>query len=328
MGSFEGHVIPSKKIELIEKNPLKNSKNHLILYKGIAYTCLALWWGFVTAIKYARAQKNKQLKFRGSTIMPCFYCPSAFLRRYPIESVIKLVGLSFHIFMEVITGIHRGGPDMHIQLAYENAHHVMMISGFVISAIVEILIYYGLPLPKKADYVFNLLAFLMQVLIMTTHLSGDMGVEYIVHQLWTVLIVLTFVGACIETYDPENLWGIYMRLCFFLAQGTWLMQIAFVVWPHTTNPIFIWGNDHASHAWLSISLMIHISIAAFTLMFQYVWVYFSLSLFDKLFSRYELENNLRNEKDQINYKFNYNKDNKIEYSALLNEDENEPSDAF
>jgi hypothetical protein len=63
---------------------------------------LALWWGFVNSVRYARIQKlNKDYKFKGSTYMPFFFCSSKGAQSFPIESFIKLLGLSIHFYMEV-----------------------------------------------------------------------------------------------------------------------------------------------------------------------------------------------------------------------------------
>lgn len=253
--------------------------------------------------------------------MPCFWCPTVKLRTWPIESWFKVFGLSFHIYMEIRGGLNFSN-GFHFE--YENAHHICMIIGFIVGALVEILVYHGLPLPKNVEIMFNLLAFLIQVIIMAGHLDGDSGLEYIVHKLWTILIVLTFVAACCEAYDPTNLWSAYMRICFFLAQGTWLMQIAFVVWPHTTNPYFIFKPDHGGHTWLTIWLMFHLIIAALTLMTQYVIVFYAIELFDRCYTKYELDVKSTEYVDEP-IKFDYRHQDGREYKALLihDQDENE-----
>lgn len=111
----------------------------------MAYTLLALYWGFVVAVKYARAQRKGRTPFKGSTTQPCFFLPTSKLRTMPVESILKIFGLAIHIFMEISTGIERTGEDKHLTLGTANAHHVTMISGFVLGAIVEILVYLRVP---------------------------------------------------------------------------------------------------------------------------------------------------------------------------------------
>lgn len=149
---------------------------------------------------------------------------------------------------------------------------------------------------------------------MSGHLSGDRGIEYTVHKLWTILIVLTFLAASCELYNSGNVWSAYLRIVFFMAQGTWLMQIAFVVWPHTDNPRFVWKDDHESHTWLNIYMMIHMIAALCVIMIQYWIVHGSIELWDKYYSKYELDVDTE---PGLRLKLNDNR----EYSALLTHEE-------
>jgi hypothetical protein len=150
--------------------------------------------------------------------MPCFFCPTKHLRVLPIESFFKLTFLSIHIISELYTGLHWTSDNMlHIEL--ENVHHVCMLSGFVVASIVEILMFYGLPLPKKSEYMFNLLAFLIEALVMFGHLHGEMNLEYQVHKLWTIVVFGSLIAACIEVIYPDNYWAVFMRIFFFFVQG-------------------------------------------------------------------------------------------------------------
>lgn len=189
--------------------------------------------------------------------------------------------------MEITTGWHKVDGENRWTMELENSHHVCMLSGFIIQALVEVLIYYRVPFPKNTEFFFGWIGFLVQALIMVVHLDGDPGLEHEVHKLWTVLIVLTFLSGSLEMYFHTSFWATFARILFFLTQGTWLMQIAFVVWPHTTNPRFLWKNDHASHVWLSISLMYHIVGATILLMIEYLIVFSFMRVFDRCYERYE-----------------------------------------
>jgi hypothetical protein len=52
-----------------------------------------------------------------------------------------------------------------------------MLSGFVVQAIVEVLVYYRVPFPKGVEFFFAWIGFLIQALIMSNHLNGDPGLE-------------------------------------------------------------------------------------------------------------------------------------------------------
>jgi hypothetical protein len=175
----------------------------------------------VTSVKYARLLKNNNTpKFKGLVAMSCFYCPTRMLRTLPIESFIKLIALSYLAYREIFNEINYESHD--------SAVSVCMISGFLLASIIEILIYFEVPLPHKTEYFFNLLSALIQLILVNAHKSP--GLENTLHELWIILIGLTFIAGCCEVYDPNNVWTVYMRICFFLTQESWLMQIAFVLW--------------------------------------------------------------------------------------------------
>ena len=91
------------------------------------------------------------------------------------------------------------------------------------------------------------------------------------------------------------------------------MQIAFVVWPHTTNKIFIWGTDHGSMTWLNVSLMFHFIGVAILLLGQYLFVYFAIDFFYTCFRKYETDL----EDKEIGIKLEFS--NEKEYTMLMNE---------
>lgn len=151
----------------------------------------------------------------------------------------------------------------------------------------------------------------------------------ILYKLWIILITCTFVAGLCEFYDPDNIWAVYIRIAFFLAQGSWLMQVAFVLWPHTDNPRFHWEDDHVGRTWMNIFLMIHMCLSLITLMVQYLFVYYTIDIFDRCYTRYELDvHELNKSYEEVKgvRMYNYDSNNK-EYAGLLNEEEsNESSD--
>ena len=52
-----------------------------------------------------------------------------------------------------------------------------MLSGFLFGSIIEILIYFGVPFPKKTEYAADLIAFLIQAILMLDHLHGPHDLE-------------------------------------------------------------------------------------------------------------------------------------------------------
>lgn len=146
----------------------------------------------MTSVRLARVQRypNRSLVFESTSYMPFFFLGKRSLRLAPIESVVKIIGLGIHVTSEVANGFYLHN-SYHFEL--KNAHHVCMMSGFILAAVVEILVSCRLPLPPKSTYAFSAFAFLIQVMIMFDHNSP--GIESTLHKLWTQLIVLTALAS-------------------------------------------------------------------------------------------------------------------------------------
>lgn len=117
----------------------------------------------------------------------------------PIESFFKLTFLSIHVYMELITGVYKvksEGREEHYTLGLENAHHICMLSGFIIQSLIEVLIYYGVPFPKGVEMFFAWIGFLVQALIMTNH-KEENGIEKEV-SVWCFIVLFR---PCNYDYD-------------------------------------------------------------------------------------------------------------------------------
>lgn len=79
---------------------------------GGFFIIFAVWWSFVTAIRFAVSKtkspykKNSLVGFKSSVTMPCICLPCGPLKRWPVESYLKLILASIGLLGEVITGFH------------------------------------------------------------------------------------------------------------------------------------------------------------------------------------------------------------------------------
>ena len=79
-------------------------------------------------------------------------------------------------------------------------------------------------------------------------------------------------------FHPNNFWLIIARSFFALTQGTWFLQAAFVIWPQTTNPLFLWDpSSHRSVSLLTMSFAYHLAGNAFILILVYLIVHSAVS---------------------------------------------------
>jgi hypothetical protein len=258
--------------------------HHCDLFTGIFFVIFAFWWHINNCIRYFKSVANennneksqqKKFKFQGSTTYPCFCIPNETFRRLPIESIVKILITSIHFSIEIITG-YNSNPRPH--LGDENAHHTAMLFGFFLGSWVEILVHYKVPLPKRINQVMGFLAFAMEGVMMVFHLHARTMIDSHIHQLLALTIVCSMIGAIGECFDPNNFWFIIVRSFFALTQGTWFLQAAYVLWPKTTNPYFLWDPDsHRSVSLLTMSYAYHLAGNAFLLIISYLIIYIFVS---------------------------------------------------
>ena len=245
---------------------------------GVFFILFALWWHVNNCLRFFKSHMSKidvkskeQVKFQGSTTYSCFCLPSKTLRQLPFESILKILITSIHFTIELTTGYYRE-PTPHI--ADENAHHTAMLFGFFLGSWIEVLVHYKVPLPKRITQIMGFLAFAIEGVMMVFHLHARSMIDAHIHMLLAVPIVCSMIGALGECFSPNNFWLIVARSFFGLTQGTWFIQAAFVIWPKTDNPLFIWDpSSHRSISLLTMSFAYHLAGNAFILILVYLMVH-------------------------------------------------------
>ncbi|CAF1347053.1 unnamed protein product [Didymodactylos carnosus] len=248
-------------------------------FRGAFFIAFALWWHINNCIRYLKSRdganddrtNRSHTKFRGSVTYSCFYLPCKSLRCLPIESILKILITSIHFTIELITGY---SPEPRSHIRDENSHHTAMLFGFFLGAWIEILVHYKVPLPPRIPQTMGFLAFAIEALMMVFHLHARNMVDAHIHQLLGLTAACSMVGALAECFSPNSFWLIVARSLFAMTQGTWFLQAAFVLWPRTTNPLFIWDlNSHRSISLLTMSYAYHLAGNAFLLIMVYLLIY-------------------------------------------------------
>jgi uncharacterized membrane protein len=110
------------------------------------------------------------------------------------------------------------------------------------------------------------------------HLHARSLIDTHIHQLLALTIGCSMIGAIGECFDPNNFWFILVRSYFALTQGTWFIQAAYVLWPASKNPIFIWDpNSSRSMSLLTMSYAYHLAGNTVVIIVVYLLVYMYLS---------------------------------------------------
>ena len=260
MGSLAGHLLP-----------------------GTFFIIFAIWWSFLTAIRYIQSKHLSSVKksksYETSSAMPCICLPSERLRRAPIESYFKFIAGLIGIFGEFVTAIefnhvvkpgigkddvsifgcenqsshgrnHGHKRDVHGQIqsfyfARNNIQHITMYSGFVLQAFVEILLYNGYNLPKRSDFYFGLIAYSIEAFLFAFHLHSRAPMDIHLHVLLVYAIIGCCLSICLEIYNPKQVMFTYARILFTMLQGTWFWQTGFVLYPPYEVDFLKWNRcDH------------------------------------------------------------------------------------
>ena len=99
----------------------------------------------------------------------------------------------------------------------------------------------------------------------------------LVHTLLVYAILGCLVFAAMECYNPHQILFTYGRVLFLILQGTWFLEVGFVLYP--LDGIVKWTDDMNDIMWLTQSFVWHIVFIMAFLSIQY-WViksYFSSS---------------------------------------------------
>ncbi|KAH7939214.1 hypothetical protein HPB52_008508 [Rhipicephalus sanguineus] len=119
-------------------------------------------------------------------------------------------------------------------LAYaESVQHQSMYAFFLISGVVDVMYNAGFPFPPHTDYVALLLAVASEGLLFHFHLQGRMHLDVMVHMLLLYTMVALVTCLIAEMCRPRSVLASLGRAYFCLLHGTWLWQIAFILY----NPL-------------------------------------------------------------------------------------------
>jgi hypothetical protein len=128
---------------------------------------------------------------------------------------------------------------------YVNAQHITMYSAFILGAVVEIMRYHRVDLPKKLEHVLGALAFGVEGFLFAFHLHSRHPLDIHVHVLLVYAIYGCVLFTILEIYDETQILFTYGRILCTILQGTWFFEVGFILYPPTTHPAFQWNpEDH------------------------------------------------------------------------------------
>lgn len=248
MGDFLGHAAP-----------------------GAMFLVLSLWWFLGTLIRthqHARRRRgllrscgtsNTRLKSHAPV---WFSCPGKTLSKIPVEPIVKVLLAILGVLGELglskaWTLIDKDGEFVAENL--NNHSHTAMYCFFGLSGVVDLLMWYDImSLPPMCDYVILSACFWVEGFLFYFHLHGHSDISVRLH---TILYMIIFITAALFLVDVfltrlQTLFAL-MRAILLGVQGTWFLQIAFVL--YGPNP---WKNTPSNVEFLAVAFAWHLFIFA------------------------------------------------------------------
>lgn len=115
----------------------------------------------------------------------------------------------------------------------ENLQHISIYGFYFFMRLCQLLEAFSSSLPMRTDYFAMSMAFLGNVLILAFHLHGQTHLEAHLHILVIIATASAAISCPIELAFKSSPLAALLRPFFAFVMGTWLIQIAFILY----NPI-------------------------------------------------------------------------------------------
>lgn len=203
MGSFVGHIDES-----------------------IFFLLLAFWWMFNKFTRYIRCGWEKT-EYTSEVSYPL---PT---KRYiPLEAILKTLFPAAGLVGEIISG----GPSLLDENGnfrkLEQIQHMSIYGIFIVHGIIDILMSYGIPLPKGLDFLSAIGCFLWYGFSFSfhAHMHGKEALETMIHVLPVYVMYATAVAGIVEVLNPHLFLASLARVYSVLLLGTWFFQASFIMY--------------------------------------------------------------------------------------------------
>nr|XP_037272379.1 transmembrane protein 45B-like [Rhipicephalus microplus] len=211
---------------------------------GTFFFVFGTWWTFTVWLSYIRSRKNKQ-----RYLCQCSYAVPGVNRKFSVEGTVKIIGAS-----ACIVG--------NFNLVYKHDHsldevtvqHDSMYAFFLLNGMVDVMYTAGLPFPPNTDYAVLLLTIASEGLMLHFHLHGKTLLNAQTHKILVYIVAAMLVCLIAEMCQPRSVLAALGRAYFCLLHGTWLWQLAFILF----NPLSgytPWDVNSDTEAMLAVSLL-------------------------------------------------------------------------
>ncbi|XP_074662502.1 transmembrane protein 45B-like [Tubulanus polymorphus] len=213
---------------------------------GVFFSGFALHWTIQIWIRYFKCKRNQE-KFYNSCTYPCS-CFCGCFKTYQVESVFKVLFLTIGLIIEIVVGYADG------TVSVAQGQHSTMYCAFIVAGILDLLIHHKVRfIPKNADYMASFLAFTIEVILFKFHLHGRSSLDVQLHTLLVYVAVLSAISLLAEMRYPNSVLTGLARSFSVGLQGTWLIQIGYILYYPSPDAS---GWDGENHEQMMITTII------------------------------------------------------------------------
>ena len=224
MGTFLGHVVP-----------------------GTFFILCAIWWTVQMFNHYFQV-KRRNSRFEASLTYKCA-CLCGRFKDWPLEAILKICFSFIACFLEIISGF-RDGKLTALQI---RGQHATMFFFIAMTGFADLLKYFKAPVPQDIDYAFYCLAMFIECIIFRFHLHGRDELDTMLHTLLVYTIVGWLIALTSEMRYRRNVSISLSRAYFLFLQGTWLLQIGYIL--YNPNPAADKWDPDDHHSLMIVTMM-------------------------------------------------------------------------
>ena len=174
------------------------------------------------------------------------WIPQPFLKRIPLEPVLKVVLPGLGLFVELFLNVKfdTDGKShlilLHYRVRFSNGtfsdlnrfYHICLYSSFVLSGIVD-LISICCKLPRAVSQLFLCFAFYCEAILFSFHVHGRDPLNSAVHQFLVIFVMSSALFATLRMLNPRNLFINTGFAGSLTLQGTQLVQAGWLLYGGT-----------------------------------------------------------------------------------------------
>jgi hypothetical protein len=204
--------------------------------QGVTFLLFGIWWTTQIFRRYYKGKLDRGKPYVSSLTFPCC-CGRAKL--WQVEGILKLIySLSLAITSMVAAFLSRE-PNGQLKPSIVKYFVVSFFFGF--SGVIDIvMVHHKTFLPKNTDYVFFILAFLIQGFLQYNNLYGSAIVEEQLHLFIVYICFCTALCLLAEMRWPRNSLFALGRAFLVLLLATWTFQISAILYNPKPMQMFNW----------------------------------------------------------------------------------------